>query len=95
MRKHLIIAGIICAASIPPATAVTKCVALGSNTTCTARQCKLQISTRLVYYMQHKWQKHIRPRCQYVQQYRRLFLLYNGNPIRSIFYDDRKRILLV
>ena len=34
MRKHLIIAGIICAASIPPATAVTKCVALGSNTTC-------------------------------------------------------------
>ena len=37
MRKHLIIAGIICAASIPPATAVTKCVALGSNTTCTAR----------------------------------------------------------
>lgn len=35
MRKYLIVAGIICAASIPPATAVTKCVALNrSNTRC-------------------------------------------------------------
>lgn len=35
MKKHLIIAGIICAASIPPAAAVTKCVALNSiSTTC-------------------------------------------------------------
>ncbi len=34
MKKHLIIAGIICAASIPPASAVTKCVRLSSSTTC-------------------------------------------------------------
>ena len=34
MKKHLIIAGIICAASIPPAYAVTKCVKLTSSTTC-------------------------------------------------------------
>ena len=32
MKKHLIIAGIICAASIPPAYAVTKCVKLTSST---------------------------------------------------------------
>ena len=36
MKKHLIIAGIICAASIPPAADVTKCVALNSSTTCTS-----------------------------------------------------------
>lgn len=37
MKKHLIVAGIICAASIPPATAVTKCVKLSpTKTTCTA-----------------------------------------------------------
>ena len=36
MKKHLIIAGIICAASIPPAYAVTKCVKLTSSTTCTS-----------------------------------------------------------
>ena len=36
MKKHLIIAGIICAASIPPAYAVTKCVKLSSSTTCTS-----------------------------------------------------------
>ena len=35
MKKHLIIAGIICAASIPPAYAVTKCVKLTPSTTCT------------------------------------------------------------
>ena len=35
MKKHLIIAGIICAASIPPVYAVTKCVKLTSSTTCT------------------------------------------------------------
>ena len=34
MKKHLIIAGIICVASIPPAYAVTKCVKLTSSTTC-------------------------------------------------------------
>ena len=34
MKKHLIIAGIICVASIPPAYAVTKCVRLSSSTTC-------------------------------------------------------------
>ena len=34
MKKHLIIAGIICAATIPPAYAVTKCVKLSSSTTC-------------------------------------------------------------
>ena len=36
MKKHLIIAGIICAASIPPTYAVTKCVKLTSSTTCTS-----------------------------------------------------------
>ena len=36
MKKHLIIAGIICAASIPPVYAVTKCVKLTSSTTCTS-----------------------------------------------------------
>ena len=36
MKKHLIIVGIICAASIPPAYAVTKCVKLTSSTTCTS-----------------------------------------------------------
>lgn len=36
MKKHLIIAGIICAASIPPAYAVTKCVKLTPSTTCTS-----------------------------------------------------------
>ena len=35
MKKHLIIAGIICAVSIPPAYAVTKCVKLTTSTTCT------------------------------------------------------------
>ena len=35
MKKHLIIAGIICVASIPPAYAVTKCVKLTPSTTCT------------------------------------------------------------
>lgn len=35
MKKYLIIAGLVCVASIPPATAVTKCVALNqSNTKC-------------------------------------------------------------
>ncbi len=34
MKKHLIIAGIICVASIPSAYAVTKCVKLSSSTTC-------------------------------------------------------------
>ena len=36
MKKHLIIAGIICSATIPPAYAVTKCVKLTSSTTCTS-----------------------------------------------------------
>ena len=36
MKKHLIIVGIICAASIPPVYAVTKCVKLTSSTTCTS-----------------------------------------------------------
>ena len=36
MKKHLIIAGIICAVSIPPAYAVTKCVKLRPSTTCTS-----------------------------------------------------------
>ena len=36
MKKHLIIAGIICAASIPPVYAVTKCVKLTSSTTCSS-----------------------------------------------------------
>ncbi len=35
MKKHLIIVGIICAVTIPPAYAVTKCVKLTSSTTCT------------------------------------------------------------
>ena len=34
MKKHLIIAGIICAVTIPPAAAVTKCVKLTSSATC-------------------------------------------------------------
>ena len=37
MKKHLIIVGIICAASIPPAYAVTKCVKLTPSTTCMNR----------------------------------------------------------
>ena len=43
MKKHLLFAGLICVATIPPANAVpapastvTKCVALNSNTTCTS-----------------------------------------------------------
>ena len=36
MKKHLIIVGIICAVTIPPAAAVTKCVKLTSSTTCTS-----------------------------------------------------------
>ena len=36
MKKHLIIAGIICSATIPPAYAVTKCVKLTPSTTCTS-----------------------------------------------------------
>ena len=35
MKKHLLIAGLICMATIPPAMAVTKCVKLESNMTCT------------------------------------------------------------
>ena len=35
MKKHLIIAGIICSASIPPAYAVTKCVAFTASSSCT------------------------------------------------------------
>ncbi len=34
MKKHLLIAGLICVATIPPAFAVTKCVKLSSSTTC-------------------------------------------------------------
>ncbi len=34
MKKHLLIAGLICVATIPPAMAVTKCVKLSSSTTC-------------------------------------------------------------
>lgn len=34
MKKRLIIAGLICAVQIPPAAAVTKCVALGASTKC-------------------------------------------------------------
>ena len=34
MKKHLLIAGLICVATIPPAAAVTKCVKLTSSTTC-------------------------------------------------------------
>ena len=36
MKKHLIIVGIICSATIPPAYAVTKCVKLTPSTTCTS-----------------------------------------------------------
>ena len=35
MKKHLLIAGLICVATIPPAMAITKCVKLTSSTTCT------------------------------------------------------------
>ena len=36
MKKHLLIAGLICMATIPPVSAVTKCVKLpSSSTTCT------------------------------------------------------------
>ena len=35
MKKHLIIAGLICVTTIPPAYAVTKCVKLTPSTTCT------------------------------------------------------------
>ena len=35
MKKHFIMAGILATGIIQPATAVTKCVALNSNTTCT------------------------------------------------------------
>ncbi len=34
MKKHLLIAGLICMATIPPVSAVTKCVKLSSSTTC-------------------------------------------------------------
>ena len=34
MKKHLLIAGLICMVIIPPASAVTKCVKLSSSTTC-------------------------------------------------------------
>ena len=34
MKKHLLIAGLLCVATIPPAAAVTKCVKLTSSTTC-------------------------------------------------------------
>ena len=34
MKKHLLIAGLICVATIPPAMAITKCVKLTSSTTC-------------------------------------------------------------
>ena len=37
MKKHLLIAGLICVATIPPTFAVTKCVKLNSSTTCTSR----------------------------------------------------------
>ena len=35
MKKHFIIAGIICSATIPPAYAVTKCVAFTASSSCT------------------------------------------------------------
>ena len=35
MKKHIIIAGLVSVIMTPPALAVTKCVALNSNTTCT------------------------------------------------------------
>ncbi len=34
MKKHLLIAGLLCVAIIPPAAAVTKCVALNTSMTC-------------------------------------------------------------
>ena len=34
MKKHLLIAGLICVATIPSAVAVTKCVKLSSSSTC-------------------------------------------------------------
>ena len=34
MKKHLLIAGLICVVAIPPAFAVTKCVKLNSSTKC-------------------------------------------------------------
>ncbi len=34
MKSKILIAGLICAAAIPPAAAVTKCVKLTSSTTC-------------------------------------------------------------
>lgn len=36
MKSKLIIAGLVCIITAPPAHAVTKCVALNSNTTCTS-----------------------------------------------------------
>ncbi len=36
MKKYLLITGLICAATIPPATAVTKYVALTPSTTCSS-----------------------------------------------------------
>ena len=36
MKKHLLIAGLICMATIPPAVAVTKCVKLSLSTTCSS-----------------------------------------------------------
>ena len=36
MKSKIIIAGLLCIGTIPPATAVTKCVALNSSTTCTS-----------------------------------------------------------
>ena len=36
MKKHLLIASLICVATIPPAMAVTKCVKLTPSTTCTS-----------------------------------------------------------
>ena len=36
MKSKIIIAGLVCIITAPPASAVTKCVALGSSTTCEA-----------------------------------------------------------
>lgn len=36
MKKHLLIAGLLCAVTIPPVSAVTKCVKLTPSTTCTS-----------------------------------------------------------
>ena len=36
MKSKIIIAGLLCIGTIPPATAVTKCVALNSSTRCTS-----------------------------------------------------------